>query len=649
MTRDLTALLESATPEPQRLLNPEELLRAARHRVTVRRRAGGGLGAALVAVAATAALLFPSGGHQSPGAIGGIATPAVSALETTSPLPAAVTRALAQAPYISTGRGTLVHQLSGGEQVYLVPVNAGQLICIVDLVGAKENSMTCAPRSGLLSSGVYLTTQLNETSPAQALIVAPDGYTTATAGTTTVTVADNLAVLRPLTSGTVILSGPRRPSVTLHVGPFGFRPATAKGAQSAPKSGTVPLVTTGPCAGLTVVSYIPTGAATAPANAWRISPGTAGNRITMPGNSLLYFRASGPCATQLRYLPHTPNIQGPSGTEVPFSFVDNIGFIVTHSTTTTQTATVDLLLGCTAQGCGAAATTTATVTVTITPSVAAGPATALPSPNPSQAVPSASGAGAPPGNPSTATVPDVIGLAPHDATPALAAAGFTMAVVDETLATTVSPGHVALQVPVAGSTARKSDTVTVTVQQAVGTPAPTGVTDSAASQLRTLALAAAAQEGDPSPSLISAVYAAPTSTQQATFVIAIRGTFTCLLCKDRTRTPGSSTAAPVTTGASVSTVATLVLDAKTYATVSGSLGNTWPDLALYGAVRDLTRPARSGQTETASAPPGVPAPTQLAIGQRSSTPHRTRIGQASGLGCAATPVLTSLDGGRLSP
>lgn len=239
MSHDLAELLEAATPEPQRLLNPEELLRAARRRVTVRRRAGAGLGAAVVAGAVTATLLVPSGGNQSSGATGGTDTPVVSALQKTSPLPATVTRALAQSPYISTGRGTLTRQIGGGEQVYLVPVNDGELICIVDVVGAKENSLTCAPRSGLLSTGVYLTTQLNETSPAQALIVAPDGYTTATSGTTTASVADNLAVLRPLSSETVTLTGPHRPSVTLHVGPFGFPPAPAKDAHAAPTEAPV--------------------------------------------------------------------------------------------------------------------------------------------------------------------------------------------------------------------------------------------------------------------------------------------------------------------------------------------------------------------------------------------------------------------------
>ena len=586
MSHDLTSLLESATPEPQRLLNPEELLRAARHRVTVRRRAGTGLGAAVLAGVVTAALLVPSDGPKAVGPGGAIAAPAVSVLEATKPLPATVVRSLSGSRYTSNGQGTLVRQL-GGDQVYLVPVNAGQLICIVD-VAADNSSVSCAPRSGLLTTGVYLGSQLNDTSPAQLMIVVPDGYTTARSGTRTAAVAANLAVLQPAADGTVTLTGAHRPSVTLHLGPLGF---PAQKPQQAPTSGTIPLVTTGPCAGLTVVSYIPTGADTAPADAWRISPGTGGNRITIQGNALLYFRASGPCATQLRYLPHTANIQGPSGTEVPFSFIDGIGFVVIHSSPTTQTATVDLLLGCTEQGCGATATTPATVTLTITPRAASAPATALPPPNPSQAMPSAPGAGPASSNTSTATVPDVIGLSPQQATHALAAAGFTMSAVDQSVATTASPGHVAIQVPAAGSTARKGDTVTVTVQQAAGAPGPTTITDRAAGKLRTLALTVAAQEGDASPSLISAVYAQPTATQQATFVIAMKGTFTCPPCKDRVRIPGSSTAAPATTGASVSTVVTLVLDAKTYATVSGSLGTTWPDLALYGKVRDLTPPA----------------------------------------------------------
>jgi hypothetical protein len=376
VSHDLAVLLEAAVPEPQRLLNPDELLRSARRRVTVRRRVGAALGVSVLAGAATAAVLIPSDGHQSAGTGGAIITPAVSALENSVPLPATVTRALARTKFTSAGRGALVRQ-GGGEQVYLAPVNNGELICIVDLVDANDHSMTCAPRSALLSTGVYLATQLNDTSPAQAMIVVPDGYTTATSGTTTAAVAANLAVLRPVTSGTVTLSGPHRPSVTLHLGPLGFPLAPAKSAQAAPTSGTVPLVTTGPCAGLTVVSYMPTGAGTAPADAWRISPGAAGNRITVNGNSLLYFRASGPCATQLRYLPHTANIQGPTGTEVPFSFVDSTGFIVTHSTSTTQTASVDLLLGCTSQGCSATATTAATVTLTITARAAAAPTTAL--------------------------------------------------------------------------------------------------------------------------------------------------------------------------------------------------------------------------------------------------------------------------------
>jgi hypothetical protein len=229
----------------------------------------------------------------------------------------------------------------------------------------------------------------------------------------------------------------------------------------------VPLVTSGPCAGLTVVFYIPTGADTAPADAWRIAPGAAGNQITIQGDSLLYFRASGPCATQLRYLPHTANIQGPTGTEVPFSFIDSIGFVVTHRTTATRTATVDLLLGCTPQGSCATATTAATATLTITPRTAAAPPTVLPSTNPSRAVPSAPGARTAPGASSTAAVPDVIGLGPEDATRALAAAGFKAAVVNQSVTTTLSPEHVAAQAPAAGSIAPKGTTVTVTVQQIV--------------------------------------------------------------------------------------------------------------------------------------------------------------------------------------
>src|SRR5205823_149952 len=131
--RDLAVLLEAAAPEPPRLFDPEVLLRVARRRATIHRRVGGCLGAAVIAGGVATALLVPRGDHRPASASGGISTPVVSALLTTQPLPAAAVQALAHSPFTTTGRGSLVRR-TGGEQIYLVPVNEGQLICIVDVV-----------------------------------------------------------------------------------------------------------------------------------------------------------------------------------------------------------------------------------------------------------------------------------------------------------------------------------------------------------------------------------------------------------------------------------------------------------------------------------------------------------------------------------
>jgi hypothetical protein len=149
----------------------------------------------------------------------------------------------------------------------------------------------------------------------------------------------------------------------------GSLPAVASADDGSPASaatvGDIPLVSTGDCAGLTVTAAVQ--AAGSPT--WRIAPGSSHNAITVPGGSLMYLQASGPCVDALSFQTNGRLLQGPAA-DVPMSrFNDQgIGVIVTHNVSA-GTQDVELWLGCSAGAgsCNGNSQRLAVIPVTVTP------------------------------------------------------------------------------------------------------------------------------------------------------------------------------------------------------------------------------------------------------------------------------------------
>jgi PASTA domain len=202
----------------------------------------------------------------------------------------------------------------------------------------------------------------------------------------------------------------------------------------------VPLVTAGPCAGLSVMAYQPTGADDHPGKGpWQIAAGDV-THFSFAGDDLLYFKASGPCVDQLVLEPETPVFQTATGPDVQYPFAPNlsegdISALVTEHDSVDRTGIVGLALACPATGKVCAGTPLATVTINI---LAKGPARKT-------------GFPAPPTTGARVAVPYVIGMTRAAAMAALLEAGFTGAGEEGSATSTGPPDIVTGQHPLAGS------------------------------------------------------------------------------------------------------------------------------------------------------------------------------------------------------
>jgi hypothetical protein len=202
----------------------------------------------------------------------------------------------------------------------------------------------------------------------------------------------------------------------------------------------VPLVTAGPCAGLSVMAYKPTGADDHPGKGpWQIAAGDV-THFSFAGDDLLYFKASGPCVDQLVLEPKTPVFQTATGPDVQYPFAANlsegdISALVTEHDSVDRTGVVGLALACPATGKVCAGTPLATVTINI---LAEGSARKT-------------GFPAPPTTGVRVAVPYVIGMTRAAAMAALREAGFNGAGEESSATSTGPPDIVTGQHPLAGS------------------------------------------------------------------------------------------------------------------------------------------------------------------------------------------------------
>jgi|GEM_PF-3391493 len=244
-----------------------------------------------------------------------------------------------------------------------------------------------------------------------------------------------------------LTSGPGR--VTVGTGqPSG--PASLPSATTA----TVPLMTSGACAGLTVTA---TDQDIADKRTLTVAPGSA-NATTMPGNDLMYVQASGPCVNRLTFRT-SGNLQGADPSAAVSTFNNqHTGVVISKAA---GSGTIELLLGCdptSRSSCPPTPTQLATITVTVT---APNGATRT-----QQAQPAA-----------TAIIPNVIGQPIDQALTELTQAGFAASqqVVE------IQPGAVASVVaesPAAGSSAPPGSTVTLSLVAPSPSQASTSATSS---------------------------------------------------------------------------------------------------------------------------------------------------------------------------
>jgi hypothetical protein len=237
--------------------------------------------------------------------------------------------------------------------------------------------------------------------------------------------------------------GPAVAPVVTPLVPSEVAPVVASTAPAVPVPSAavgVPLVATGPCAGLRVVAYQPTGKDDHPAETpWQISPGDV-TQFSYRGDDLLYFKATGPCVDQLVLEPETPSFQTATGPNVQYPFSPNlsegdISALVTNSDSVDRTGLVGFALACPATGKVCAGTPLATVRITIL-ATGASQKTGFP---------------APPTTGTRVAVPYLIGMTGAAAVDALRRAGFN-GWGEEYSATTTGPaGVVTGQYPLAGS------------------------------------------------------------------------------------------------------------------------------------------------------------------------------------------------------
>ena len=256
---------------------------------------------------------------------------------------------------------------------------------------------------------------------------------------TTVGVVAIVAVVAGLAQ---LTSGPGRVSVNTGQ-PSG--PATQPNSTTA----AVSLMTSGACAGLTVTA---TDQDIADKRTLTVAPGSA-NATTMPGNDLMYLQASGPCVSRLTFRTNG-NLQGPDPSATLSTFnSQHTGVVISKAA---GRGTIELLLGCdptSRSSCPPTPTQLATITVTVT---APNGATRT-----QQAQPAATSV--------VTTVPDVLRLPAGQALSALRAAGFV--VHESSVSSSVAPGVVVAQQPLAGVASPSGGTVTIDVSSGAA-PSP---------------------------------------------------------------------------------------------------------------------------------------------------------------------------------
>ena len=143
-------------------------------------------------------------------------------------------------------------------------------------------------------------------------------------------------------------------------------------------TGTVALVTSGECAGLSVIAAVQSPGQPV----WRIAPGSVANAVTVPAGSLTYLQASGPCVTALTFQTSGALLQGPNPNAAFSTFnAQGVGVVVSHTPATRGTQQIRLLLGCghTASSCTPAQL--AVITVTVLPATAPVPVPPTATPN----------------------------------------------------------------------------------------------------------------------------------------------------------------------------------------------------------------------------------------------------------------------------
>jgi hypothetical protein len=217
-------------------------------------------------------------------------------------------------------------------------------------------------------------------------------------------------------------------------------------------AGVAPLVTTGPCAGLTVAAYQPPADPAHPV----VAVTASGTVLTLNHDFLLYLQAQGPCVSRLSYVPRTSSIQGAYGTDLPFQFQDGSGTVYGRSTPTNQTAFVQLFLDCKGLVCSQSGRPLATITIHVRgQALGSG---SLPFPPAPSAVPLPTG--------QVVVVPSVVGLSVDAAVELLTDRGFN---ANSGPPGTVDNRIVTRQDPTAGSTVIQGDPV----QLFASGPAPT--------------------------------------------------------------------------------------------------------------------------------------------------------------------------------
>ena len=216
MNSDLIRLLDEAVPEPPRLLNARSVVIAAtrRHRIRV-----SGLVIAVAAIGVIAVTASPAalGRNGQAATMRVTQVPlTISALDHQTSLSASAIKLLSEVTLVHPGRGSLV-ATKGAEAIYVTEATGGQLCTVVD-EGDGASFGGCGLRANLLTTGLISSSVPSHPTAdfagAHVVVTVPDGYRTATIGTTTVQVTNNVAALDgPFSVKTLVIAGPKVPSV----------------------------------------------------------------------------------------------------------------------------------------------------------------------------------------------------------------------------------------------------------------------------------------------------------------------------------------------------------------------------------------------------------------------------------------------------